>query len=179
MSDQSNSSIFRSPFVWLAVVAVLAAAGITFWQAEREKARLKAELDRMAAEQAEFQRARDAEVKREQERQRILAEIRAQKEAEEAIRQESLAVRQAEVEKKQFVADDRYVSPQQATYQSYQMLLDQRRRDVEDRRQRYEDADNLRKARQEVERQKQYLQQREYEEQMARQRRDNAARYGR
>ena len=108
-----------------------------------------------------------------------MEDIRAQRDAEEAYRQQTMAIRQSEVQKKQFVADDRYVSPQQATYQSYQMQQDQWRRDSEDRKQRYEEDSNLQKAREEVERQKRYLQERENEEQVARARRDAAARYGR
>ncbi|MEO8102620.1 MAG: hypothetical protein ABI790_08840 [Betaproteobacteria bacterium] len=179
MSDSSSHHLTRSPVTWLTLIAIVTVAGAFYWQAEREKARQQFERERVAAEQAELQRAKESEERRERERQRLLDEIRAQKEAEDVQRQQAIAIRQSEVQNKQFVADDRYVSPQQAAYQSYQMQRDQWRRDYDDRKQRYEDENNLQKARQEVERQKRYLQEREYEEQAARARRDAAARYGR
>lgn len=133
----------------------------------------------MASEQAELRRVKESEERREKERLQVLQDIRAQKEAEDTQREKAIAIRQSEVQNKKFVADERYVSPQQTAYQSYQMLVDQRRRDYDDRRQRFEDEYNLQKARQEVERQKRYLQEREHEEQLARLRRDETARYGR
>lgn len=171
MSEPSATNLIRSPVAWLTLVAILAVSGAFYWQNAREKAREAFERERVAAEQAELRRAKESEERRERERQRLVDEIRAQKDAEEAQRQEAIAIRQSEVQKKQFVADDRYVSPQQSAYQSYQMQVDQSRRDYDERKQRYEDESNLRKARQDVERQKRYLQQREYEEQTARSRR--------
>ena len=179
MSEHSNVNFVRSPVIWLTFVAFVVVSAAFYWQSEREKARQEFERVRVAAEHAELRRAKESEERRERERQRLVEEIRTQKEAEEAQRQEANAIRQSEVQKKQFVADDRYVSPQQSAYQSYQMQQDQWRRDYEDRKQRYEDESALFKARQEVERQKRYLQDREYEEQAARSRRDAAARYSR
>ena len=177
MSEQSTVNFVRSPVIWLTFVAIVAVSAAFYWQSEREQARQQFERVRVAAEQAELRRAKESEERRERERQRLVEEIRALKEAEEAQRQEAIVIRQSEMQKKQFVADDRYVSPQPSTYQSYQMQQDQWRRDYEDRNQRNEDESALYKARQEVERQKRYLQEREYEEQAARSRRDAAARY--
>ena len=179
MPAQSVVNLIRSPVTWLALIAVVVVSGAFYWQSEREKARQLFERERISAEQAEQRRALESESRRERESQRLVEDIRAQRDAEEAYRQQTIAIRQSEVQKKQFVADDRYVSPQQATYQSYQMQQDQWRRDSEDRKQRYEDENNLQKAREEVERQKRYLQDRDNEEQVARARRDAAARYGR
>ena len=179
MSEQPFQQFLRSPVAWLMLVAIVAVSGAFYWQNEREKARQQFERERIATEQTELRRAKDAEERRERESKRILEEIRAQKDAEDAQRQQAIAIRQSEVQNKKFVADDRYVSPQQSAYQAYQMQQDQWRRDVDDRKQRYEDESNLRKARADVERQKRFLQEREYEEQAARARRDAAARYGR
>ncbi len=179
MSGQSSLNFIRSPVTWLVLAAIVAVSGVLYWQNAREIARQQLEQARVASEQAELRRAKESEERREKERQQVVEDIRAQKAAEDAHREQAIAVRQSEVQNKKFVADDRYVPPQQATYQRYQMLVDQRRRDYEDRRQRHEDDSNLQKARQEVERQKRYLQEREVEEQMTRARRDDAARYGR
>jgi hypothetical protein len=163
----------------LVLVAIVIVCGALFWQNERELARQRFEQERVASEQAELRRIKESEERREKERRQLVEDIRAQRIAEDAQREQAIAIRQSEVQNKKFVADERYVSPQQATYQRYQMLVDQRRSDYEDRRQRYEDEYNLQNARQEVERQKRYLQEREYEEQMVRARRDATARYGR
>ena len=179
MSEQSFHQYFRSPIAWLIVAAVVIISGVFYAQNERENARQQFERERIASEQAELRRTKEAEERRVRESQRILDEIRAQKEAEDAQRQEAIAIRQSDVQNKQFVADDRYVSPQQSAYQSYLMQQDQWRRDSDDRKQRYEDESNLRKARADVERQMRFLQQREYEETSARTRREAAARYGR
>jgi hypothetical protein len=176
MSEQPLLNFLRSPVIWFIVVGILLASGTFYWKSERENARLQFERERVVADHAEQLRAREAEERRERESRRLLEDIRAQKDAEDAQHQQANAIRQSEMQKKQFVADDRYVSPQQSTYQNYQMLQDQLRRDMDERKQRHEDEINLQKARQEVERQKRYVQQREYEEQLARARRDAAAR---
>lgn len=179
MSEQTAPSNLRSPLTWLILVIFVAGTATFYWHNEREKTRQRIERERVAAEQAELARGKEAEDRREREKLRLVEEIRAQKAAEEEQRQQAIAIRQSEVQNKQFVADDRYVSPQQSALQSYVMQQDQRQRNYEDRRQRYEEESELYRARQEVERQKRYLQQREYEEQAARYRRDAAARYGR
>lgn len=179
MSNNNTLSYLRSPVTWLSIVVLVAAAGAFYWQDSREKMRERMERERVAAEQAEMARVKEAEDRREKERTRLVEEIRAQKEAEENQRQQANAIRQAEVRDKQFVSDDRYVTPQQAAMQNYQMQVDQRARDYDERRQRYQDANDLYKARQEVERQKRYVQQREYEEQSAIAQRDAKARYSR
>ena len=163
MSEQSPLAYLRSPVIWLTLLVAIAASGAFYWQNEREMARIRFERERVAAEQAEVARAKEAEVRREQVRQRLVEEIRAQKDAEDAQRQQANAIRQSDVKNKQFVADDRYVPPQQAAIQSYLQQQDQQQRVYDDRRQQYEDERNLYKARQEVERQKRYVQQREYE----------------
>ncbi len=178
MSDRSFSDLVRSPLAWGVFIAMVAVSGLITWQGEREKARELYERERIAAEQAEQRRVAEAEEQRARERQRLVDEIRAQKEAEEQQRQIAMEIRKEETLNKQFVADERYVTPQQAAFQSYQMRQDQWRGQVEQYRQRYEDERNLQQARAEVERQKRYLQQREYEEQVARMRRDSKARYG-
>jgi len=176
MSERPSLNFVRSPVTWLTLFAIALVSGAFYWYGENENARRRLEREIVAADQAEQLRARQAEERRARESRRLLEEIRAQKDAEDAIRLQTNAVRQSELQKKQFVADERYVSPQQATYQNYQLLQDQYRRDLEERRQRHEDANDLWKARQEVERQKRYLEEREYEEQMARARRDAAGR---
>ena len=178
MSDRSFSNLVRSPLAWFVFIAMVAVSGLITWQGEREKARELYERERVAAEQAEQRRVTEAEEQRARERQRLVDEIRAQKEAEEQQRQIAMEIRKEETLNKQFVADERYVTPQQAAFQSYQMRQDQWRGQVEQYRQRFEDERNLQQARADVERQKRYLQQREYEEQIARLRRDSKARYG-
>ena len=176
MSERPFLNFIRSPVIWFTLVAIALVSGVFYWHGENENARRRLEREIVAADQAEQLRAREAEERRARESRRVLEEIRAQKDAEDAIRLQTNEIRQSELQKKQFVADERYVSPQQAAYQNYQLLEDQFRRDLEERKQRYDDANDLWKARQEVERQKRYLQQREYEEQAAQARREAAAR---
>ncbi|MEP7155972.1 MAG: hypothetical protein ABI905_09375 [Betaproteobacteria bacterium] len=178
MSEQSFSYL-RSPVTWFALLVVVAASGAFYWQGERERTRELLEREREASEQAEIARIKDTEDRRERERTRLVEEIRAQKDAEDAQRQQHIAIRQSETRDKQYVSDDRYLPPVQAATQSYLMQVDQRARDIDSNRQRYEDALNTQRARQEVERQKQYLQQREYEERMNAAQRDSRARYSR
>ena len=80
---------------------------------------------------------------------------------------------------KQFVADERYLSPAQSQVNAFSESVDAYRRYSTEQRQRYEDDANLRRARAEVDRQKRYLEQREREEQYARQERDFKSRYAR
>ena len=179
MSEFSAACFLRSPIVRLAMVALLLIAGALYWQGEREAARQQFERDRIASEQAEAKRGKDAEEKRERDRQRLADEIRALKEAENAQRQQAGEARQAELGGKKYAVDERLITPATTGLQSQIMQFDQALRNNEARQQQYEDENNLRRARAEVEREKQYLQQRENEEQMTRARRDAAARYGR
>jgi len=134
------------------MIVVAAAAGAFYWQGEREKTRERLERERVASEQAEIARVKEAEERRERERVRLVEEIRAQKDAEEAQRQQAIAIRQSETRDKQFVTDDRYVT--QTAFKSYQVQLDQHLRENDTRRQRYENASSVDRARQEAERQK-------------------------
>ncbi len=179
MSETNSTGSMRSRLLWVTIGVIALGGGAIYWQSEREAARQRVELARIVSEQAQIRRVNEIEEKRERERQRLADEIRTLKEAEDAQRQQAMAIRQDEVNNKQFVADDRYVPPGQAALQSQIMQYDQARQNISDRNQRYEDESNLRRARADVERQKRYLQQRDYEEQSARARRDSAARYGR
>jgi hypothetical protein len=162
----------KSPTTWIAIGLVIVIGGGWYWQHAREQAQLRAEQERVASEQAEQRRMVEVEERRKREKQRLLDEIRAQKEAEENQHQLSMEARQADMQKKQFVADDRYIAPQQQQLNNFADRTDAWRRQSEEQRQRYEEEMNLRRAQAEVERQRRYLEQKEREEQYERARKD-------
>ena len=137
---------------------------------------MRIEREQAAIEQAEQRKIVEAKQAVERERQRVLDEIRLQREAEETQRQAANEVRKAEVADKQFVADDR-IPHQEQRLNVFVDRVDSYRRQSEERQQRYDEARSLSQAQAEVARQKRYLEQREREEQYARSRRDANARY--
>lgn len=165
-----------SPLLWAGIAVIVAIAGAAYWQQEREQARLRVEREQAAIEQAEQRKIVEAKRAVERERQRVLDEIRLQREAEETQRQAANEVRKAEVADKQFVADDR-IPHQEQRLNVFVDRVDSYRRQAEERQQRYDEARSLSQAQAEVARQKRYLEQREREEQYARSRRDANARY--
>lgn len=171
------STLLRSPLLWGTVALALLGIGLGVVQYQREQTRQRVERERVASEQAEERRQRELDERRERERKRLQEEIRAQKEAEENQRQIAAEARQADMKEKQFVADDRYIPPQQ---QQINIIMDRAvagAQSVAQRQQQYEQENSLRQARAEAERQKRYVEQREREEEYARYRRDAAARY--
>ena len=131
--------------------------------------------------------------KRVAEKQRLLDELRAQREADDKSRQESNAVRSADSQNKQYVVDERNTPRQAPSYSSssstdsyrrnyedqWQVANEAQRRLLEENRQRYEEAANLQRAKAEVERQKRYLEQIERDDQYARSRREANSQPGR
>jgi curved DNA-binding protein CbpA len=176
-----------APRTWFIVLAIAALAGGLYWQYARAQTAQRLERERVAAEQQEAQRVKEIEERRLLEKQRLLDELRAQREADDKLRQESNEMRSAESQKKQYVTDDRFVPPSQYKYDSSRGDYENQRqmgaaawqRLLEERKQQHEDEMNVQRARAEVDRQKRYLEQREREEQEARARRDPDTRSGR
>ena len=169
---------FRSPVTWLvALVVVLAGAGIS-WQIGQQQKREQVERERIADVQAEQRRAAELEARRNLEQQRLKEEMLATKDAEDTTRQMDIEFRQAELQRKQFTADDRPVAETgyAARVSDGVRYADELRRREGEYRQQYEDEATRQRAQAEVDRQKRYLDQREREEQMARARREYAAR---
>ncbi len=163
-------------------LAVLALGGYWMW----DQARQQEERERILAEQAEQQRVREAEARAEQERVRIQEELRAQREAEEKAHQAQIEAQQAEMKNKQFVEDTRpeLRAPTRSTqfsdaYSTYSAYQQERSRQWQEQRDRYEDQRAVERARAETERQKRYVEQRQREEEYARYRRDANARNSR
>ena len=179
-----GSAPLTAPRTWFILFAIAAIAGGLYWQYARVQTDLRLERERVAAEQQETRRAKEIEERRALEKQRLLEELRAQREADDKSRQASNEMRSAESQKKQYVADERYIAPPPSRYDSSrgdyenqrQMGAEAWQRLQEDRKQQQEEEMNLRRARAEVERQKRYLEQREREDQEARARRDPDAR---
>jgi hypothetical protein len=178
------ASFLTSPRTWFIVLAVVAVIGGLFWQYARAQTEQRLERERIAAEQQETRRVKEIEERRLAEKQKLLEELRAQREADDKSRQESNEMRSAESQKKQYVADDRYVAPPPSRYDASRGDYENQRqmgaaawqRLLEERKQQYEDEMNLQRARGEVERQKRYLEQREREDRDARARRDATGR---
>lgn len=163
-----------SPKVLIAIALIAVLGGGMVWQYSREQERIRFERERIAQEQAEQKRFAAAEAQRQREKQRIQDEIQAQKEAVENQHKLSLEASQAEMQKKAFVADDRYVPAQQQQSNLYADRYDRYQRQSEEQKQRSEDEQNLRRARAEVDRQKRFLEQREREDTMERARKDSS-----
>ena len=165
-------SQLSSPKILIAIALIAVLGGGMVWQYSREQERIRFERERIAQEQAEQKRLAEAEAQRQRDRQRIQEEIQAQKEAVETQHKLALEAGQAEMQKKAFVADDRYVPAQQQQSNLYADRYEGYQRQSEEQKQRYEDEQNLRRARAEVERQKRFLEQREHEDAMERARKD-------
>ena len=181
------TAMLTAPRTWYIVLAIVAIAGGGYWQYARAQTEQRLQRERVAAEQQESRRAKEIEERRALEKQRLLAELRAQREADDQSRQQSNEMRSVESQKKQYVVDERYVAPPPSRYDSSRGDYENQRqmgaaawqRLLEDRKQQYEEEMNLQRARAEVDRQKRYLEQREREDQEARARRDAYARPGR
>ena len=183
--------LLRAPLTWILAGAGLAIAGGLYWQFDREQTRQRIERQRVAAEQQEERRAQEMESRRVAEKQRLLYELREQRESDDNLRQEFNQLRSAESQKKNYVIDDRNIPPPPSTYlnnyeSSRRNYEDQRQltsqnyaREMEERKQADEEAADLRRAKAEVDRQKRYLEQLEREDQYARARREAASRAGR
>ena len=124
-------------------------------------------LARVVTEQQAERSAKDFEAHRIVEKERLLAELRSQRENSDNHRQQFNAMRSANTQNKSYVVDDRLVPPPptsnyatndemaRRSYEDQQQLNgDAQRRAMEETRQRYEDATNLQSAKAEVERQK-------------------------
>lgn len=178
------AGLLNSPTTWLILCAIGIVVGGLYWQYDREQTRQRVERERITAEQQEERRAKEFESQRARDKQRLLDELREQRASDDKLRQESNEIRSAESQRKQYIADDRHIPPPAANYGSsyesaYRNYEDQRqiateaqRREMDERRQRYEEEMNLRRARAEVERQKRFLEQREREEEYAKARRE-------
>ena len=134
-------------------------------------------LARVATEQQAERRAKDFEAHRIVEKERLLAELRSQRENSDKHRQQFNAMRSADTQNKSYVVDDRLVPPpptsnyatnDEMAHRSYkghrQLQGDTQYRAVEEIKQRYEGAANLQCAKAEVDRQKRYLKQLERDE---------------
>ena len=124
-------------------------------------------LARVVTEQQAERRAKDFEAHRIVEKERLLAELRSQRENSDKHRQQFNAMRSADTQNKSYLGDHRLVPPPptnnyatndemaRRSYEDQQQLNgDAQRRAMEETRQRYEDATNLQSAKAEVERQK-------------------------
>jgi hypothetical protein len=156
-----------------------AIASAFLWQSRMEAERMQLEKSQIIAKQEETRRAQEVAERREREKLRLKQEIQAQKDVEETQSKIANDARQAEMKSKQFVADERYLTPNQARVNSFYETVDAYQRHFNEQRQRYEDASNLRRAQAEVDRQKRYLEQRDFEERYARLERDFKTKYGR
>ena len=182
--------LMTSPATWIIVLAVGVIGGALYWQYDRAQANQRIERERIATDQAEERRAKENEARRAQEKQRLLDELHAQREADDKSRQASNEIRSAESQKKQYTADDRAVlqtTNSTSSFESSRRDYDDRRqlgtealqRAMEERKQQLEEEMNLRRAKADVDRQKRYLEQLEREDQYARARREADARPGR
>lgn len=175
-----------SPTLVAAVLGVAIAGGGMAWYWKVEQARQAEERERILAEQKEAARQKELAERAERERVRIQEEIRAQKEADEAARKAEIEMRQQDMKSKQFVEDNRpelKMPSRNSQYGDYynqqQAYQNERNRQYQEYRQRYEDDQATARARAETERQKRYLEDRAREEEIARLRRDAAARSAR
>ena len=162
-------------------------AGGLYWQYDREQTRQRVERQRVAAELQDERRAQEMETRRVAEKQRLLNELREQRDADDKQRQEFNQIRSADSQKKNYVVDERVVPAPPSNYSSNfeltrhnvegqrQLYSEAQRREMDERKQRYEDDANLQRAKAEVDRQKRYLEQLEREDQYARARREAAS----
>ena len=183
-STGGAAGIMSAPTTWMILVAVLIIFGGIYWQYDRVQTRERIERQRVAAEQQEVRLAQELEAKRVADKQKLLDELRAQREADDKQRQESNEIRSAESQKKQYVADERLIQqPQTYTpsrfgttsseYEDRRQLGAQAwQQQMEERKQRMEDDADLRRARADVDRQKRYLEQLERDDQNAKARRE-------
>ena len=180
--------MLASPLAWITLAAIAATGGGLYWQHERDQTRLRIERERVVTEQQTERRAKDFEAQRIVEKERLLAELRSQRENDDKHRQQFNEIRSADSQNKSYVVDERLVpTPPTNNYATnyemarrgyedqHQLNGDAQRRATEETRQRYEDAANLQRAKAEVERQKRYLEQNEREEQYARAQREASA----
>jgi hypothetical protein len=172
-----------SPTLIAAMLGIAIAGGGLYWYWTVEQERQAAERERIAAEQKEAARLKELAERAERERQRVLEEIRAQKEAEEAAHRADIVQRQLEMKDKRFVEDDRpeLKAPARAAYgadyySQQQAWQAERARQVQEYRQRAEAEAEAQRAREETERQKRYLERLQREEEIARIQRERAAR---
>lgn len=192
-ASAASAALLAKPLTWITLCAIGAGGAGLYWQNDREQTRQRQERERVVAAQQEDRRLLDAEAKRVAEKQRLLDELRAQREADDKSRQESNAVRSADSQNKQYVVDERNAPRQAPSYSSssstdsyrrnyedqWQVANEAQRRLLEENRQRYEEAANLQRAKAEVERQKRYLEQIERDDQYARSRREANSQPGR
>lgn len=175
-------ALLATPKAAAALGIVLAAAALGgYWK--WDQVRQAEERERILAEQAEQQRVKEAEARAERERVRIQEELKAQREAEETAHQAQIEAQQAEMKGKQFVEDTRpeLRAPTRSTqfgdaYSQYSTYQQERSRQWQEQRDRYEDQRAVERARAETERQKRYVEERQREEEIARYRREANAR---
>jgi hypothetical protein len=173
----SWTAYLGSPLLWTGLLLIVTIAGTAGWLQQREEKRLRVQRELAVAEQEQQRRMVEAKQAVERERQRVLDEIRLQREAEETQRQAANEVRNSENDKKQFVAGER-PNPLEQRLNVYVDRADSWRRQAEERQVRQDEERSLSQARAEVERQRRALEQREREDQYARARRESNARYG-
>lgn len=172
-------AILRAPRTWMISAAVTVVVVGLYGQYARAQTNERLERERIVAEEQQERRTKEREAGRVQETQRLDQELRAQKETDDKLRQETNEIRSAESQKKQYVADDRYTAPAGENPSSYQSRRreyegqrqfsnEMQQRATEERKQRYEEETNLRRAKADVDRQKRYLEQLEREEEVAR-----------
>lgn len=182
--SSGKTGTLASPLAWITLAAIAAIGGGLYWQHERDQNRLRTEREGVVTEQQAERRAKDFEAHRIVEKERLLAELRSQRENDDKHRQQFNEMRSADTQNKSYVVDDRLVPPPTNNYATnyemarrsyedqYQLNGDAQRRGIEETRQRHEDAANLQRAKAEVDRQKRYLEQLEREERYARAQRE-------
>ncbi len=176
----STATLLRAPLTWITLFAITTMAGGLYWQYDREQTRQRVERQRVAAELQDERRTQEMETRRVAEKQRLLNELREQRDADDKQRQEFNQIRSADSQKKNYVVDERVVPAPPSNYSSNfeltrhnvegqrQLYSEAQRREMDERKQRYEDDANLQRAKAEVDRQKRYLEQLEREDQYAR-----------
>ena len=178
----ASMGMLAKPLTWITLFAISAVGGGLYWQYDREQTRQRLERERVVADQQEERRRQEMEEKRVADRQRLLEDLRAQRESDDKLRQESNAMRSVDTQNKQYVVDERnaprqaptaysssnYDSSRRSYEDQWQMANETQRRVLEENRQRYEEAANLQRAKAEVDRQKRYLEQLEREDQYGR-----------
>ena len=183
--SSGKTGSLASPLAWITLAAIAAIGGGLYWQHERDQTRLRIERERVVTEQQAERRAKDFEAQRIVEKERLLAELRSQRENDDKHRQQFNEMRSADTQNKSYVVDDRLVPPpptnnyatnyemaRRSYEDQYQLNGDAQRRGIEETRQRHEDAANLQRAKAEVDRQKRYLEQLEREERYVRAQRE-------
>ena len=136
--SSGKTGTLASPLAWITLAAVAAIGGGLYWQHERDQTRLRTEREGVVTEQQAERRAKDFEAQRIVEKERLLAELRSQRENDDKHRQQFNEMRSADTQNKSYVVDDRLVSPPPTN--NYATNYEMARRSYEDQFQLNGDA---------------------------------------